>query len=242
MGLFGNRSFEEFGVILQAANAAFGKGGPAGWTQLDMSDLNINNQNGNTFTSPNGRGKAIVLEKDGELIVAFRGTDKRNDFKDYDNVSVAKSYSRQFDKLVDRVAKYQEENDLHTTFTGISLGGAVTNIVAQKAAHQWGHAFKESSFFGISSPYLANNRNRDLFNLGVQNDLIYGIIPGSRNKGSKELATQNIYFYLKHQFLTDNLDDNIHAHHVGHFNQAMASLQGLTVMGGESLVDVLAAR
>src|SRR5688500_17632094 len=30
VGLFGNRSYEEFATILQAANAAFGKGGPNG--------------------------------------------------------------------------------------------------------------------------------------------------------------------------------------------------------------------
>ena len=60
MGLFGNRSYEEFATILQAANAAFGKGGPDGWTQLKMSDLGID-QFGDTFTSPNGRGKAIDI-------------------------------------------------------------------------------------------------------------------------------------------------------------------------------------
>ncbi|MGV3548364.1 calcium-binding protein [Rhizobium sp.] len=238
MGLFGKRSFEEFGVILQAANAAFGKDGPSGWTQLKMSDLNIN-QTGDTFTSPNGRGKAIVLEKDGELIVAFRGTDKKSDIKDYDGIAVSKSYSKQFDKLLDKVAAYQEENDLHTTFTGISLGGAVTNIIAERAANRWGKDFIDSSFVGIASPYLAGNRNRDLFNIGFENDLIYGLIPGSSTKAAKELSTDNLYIYVKQRFMTDNLDDNIYAHHVGNFNQAIASLQGLTEKGGAQLVDVL---
>jgi Ca2+-binding RTX toxin-like protein len=238
VGLFGNRSYEEFATILQAANAAFGKGGPDGWTQLKMSDLGID-QFGDTFTSPNGRGKAIVLEKDDELIVAFRGSDKWSDIKDYDKISAVKSYSRQFDKLMEKVAKYQDENDLHTTFTGISLGGAVTNIVAEKADNQWDDAFKDSSFFGIFSPYLANNGQRDLFNLGVQNDEVYGIIPGSWNQGAKDLATQNIFIYLNKRGLIDNLDDSLFAHHVGGFNRAMASLDGLTVEGGELLVDAL---
>jgi Ca2+-binding RTX toxin-like protein len=94
-------------------------------------------------------------------------------------------------------------------------------------------------FFGISSPYLSNNRHRDLFNLGVQNDLVYGVVPGSWNEGSKEAATEHIYFYLKHRFMTGNLEDNIHAHDVGAFNRAMLSLVGLTVESGEQLVDVL---
>jgi Ca2+-binding RTX toxin-like protein len=238
VGLFGDRTYEEFATILQAANAAFGKSGPNGWAQLKMSEIGID-QFGDVFTSRNGRGKAIVLEKDGELIVAFRGTDKWSDLKDYDKISVVKSYSRQFDKLMEQVAKYQDEHDLHTTFTGISLGGAVTNIVAAKADNQWDGAFKDSSFFGISSPYLANNRQRDLFNLGVQNDEIYGIIPGSWNQGAKDLATQNIFIYLNHRTLVDNLDDSLFAHHVGNFNRAMASLDGLTVADGKLLVDML---
>ena len=238
VSLFGNRSYEEFTTILEAANAAFGKEGPNGWTQLKMSDLGID-QFGDTFTSRNGRGKAIVLEKDDELIVAFRGSDKWSDLKDYDKISMVKSYSRQFDKLLEKVAKYQADNDLHTTFTGISLGGAVTNIVAAKADNQWDDAFKDSSFFGISSPYLANNRNRDLFNLGIQNDEIYGIIPGSWNQGAKDLATQNIFIYLNKRAVIDNLDDSLFAHHVGGFNRAMASLDGLTVEGGDLLVDIL---
>jgi Ca2+-binding RTX toxin-like protein len=238
VSLFGYRSFEEFSVLLKAANAAFGKEAPNGWGQLKMSDLGID-QFGDTFTSRNGRGKAIVLEKEGELIVAFRGSDKWSDIKDYDKISFVKSYSRQFDKLMEKVAKYQEENDLHTTFTGISLGGAVTNIVADKADNQWDDAFKDSSFFGISSPYLSNNRRRDLFNLGIQNDEVYGILPGSWNDRAKDLATQNIYIYLNHRTLVDNLDDSLYAHHVGGFNRAMASLEGLAVHSGQLLVDVL---
>lgn len=238
MGLFGDRSYEEFGTILQAANAAFGKSGPDGWTQLKMSDLGID-QFGDTYSSPNGRGKAIVLEKDSELIVAFRGSDKFSDIRDYDKISAVKSYVRQFDRLLEKVADYQEKNDLHTTFTGISLGGAVTNIVADKADNQWDDAFKDSTYFGISSPHLSNNRQRDLFNLGVQNDEVFGIIPGSWNNGSKDLATQNIFIYLNSRTLIDNLDDSFFAHHVGGFNRAMASLDGLTVEGGALLVDIL---
>jgi Ca2+-binding RTX toxin-like protein len=238
LGLFGDRSFAEFALLLRAANAAFGKPAPAGWTQVEMADLGID-QNGDTFTSRNGRGKAIVLENGGQLVVAFRGTDKWNDIKDYDSISASKSYSRQFDKLLEKVAKYQDAHDLETTFTGISLGGAVVNIVADKAPHQWDGAFKNASFVGIASPYLSNNIGRDIFNFGMRNDLIYGLVPGSWNPRSKSMAVENTYIYEKHHFLTDHLDDTIRAHHVGHLNQAIASLYGLTVEGGAALVDVL---
>jgi hypothetical protein len=239
VGLFGDRSLAEFAVILRAANAAFGKVAPDGWDQLAMSELGID-QGGDIFTSRNGRGKAIVLEQGDQLIVAFRGTDKWSDLKDYDNISIAKGYSRQFDKLLEKVANYQADNGLaHVTFTGISLGGAVTNIIAEKASRQWDGVFKDASYFGISSPYLTNNVRRDVFNLGMQNDEIYGIVPGSWNRRSRSMATENIYIYENHKFFADNLEDSVLAHHVGNFNQAMASLAGLTVATGEQLVDVL---
>ena len=238
MSLFGDRSYAEFAVILEAANAAFGKSAPDGWTQLKMSELGIG-QSGDTFTSPNGRGKAIVLEKDGELMVGFRGTDKLNDIKDYDNISLVKNYPRQFDELLDAVAEYQAEFDLHTTFTGISLGGAATNIVADKAARQWGGAFETSSFFGISSPYLSSADDRDIFNLGMQNDAVYGVVPGSWTDRSRALATENMYIYEDRRYFIDNLDESLIAHRVGGYNRAMASLEGLTVANGDLLVDVL---
>lgn len=238
MGIFGNRDYDEFVTLLHSANAAFGKAGPEGWTQLKMSDLGIN-QNGDTYTSPNNRGKAIVLEQDDQLIVAFRGTDKLNDIKDYYDISAVKSYAKQFDKLMDAVKLYQTKNDMETTFTGISLGGAVTNIIADKADNQWGDAFKNSTFLGIASPYLSNNTNRDLFNFGIQNDLVYGVVPHSWNPRSKSMAAENLYIYENGRKLIDNLDDQLSPHHVGGLNSAINSLDGLTVMGGELLVDVL---
>ena len=238
MGIFGNRDYDEFVTLLHAANAAFGKAAPNGWTQLKMSDLGIK-QNGDTYTSPNNRGKAIVLEQGDQLIVAFRGTDKLNDIKDYYDISAVKSYSKQFDKLLEAVKTYQNQNDLETTFTGISLGGAVTNIIADKADNQWGDAFKNSTFLGIASPYLSNNTHRDLFNFGIQNDLVYGVVPHSWNQRSKSMAAENVYIYENGRKLIDNLDDQLSPHHVPGLNSAINSLDGLTVMSGELLVDVL---
>lgn len=238
MGIFGNRSYAEFVTLLQAANTAFGKAAPDGWTQLKMSDLGIG-QNGDTFTSPNNRGKAVVLEQGDQLIVAFRGTDKLNDIEDYYDISIVKSYSKQFAKLLDAVKEYQADNDLETTFTGISLGGAVTNIIADKADNQWGDAFKNSTFLGIASPYLSNNTHRDLFNFGIQNDLIYGVVPHSWNHRSKSMAVENTYIYENGRTLIDNLDDQLSPHLVGGLNRVIASLDGLTVRSGELLVDVL---
>jgi len=238
LGIFGNRDYDEFVTLLHAANAAFGKDAPNGWTQLKMSDLGIK-QNGDTFTSPNNRGKAIVLEQDDQLIVAFRGTDKLNDIKDYYDISAVKSYSKQFDKLLEAVKVYQNKNDMETTFTGISLGGAVTNIIADKADNQWGDAFKNSTFLGIASPYLSNNTHRDLFNFGVQNDLVYGVVPHSWNPRSKSMAAENVYIYENGRKFIDNLDDQLSPHHVGGLNRVINSLEGLTTMTGELLVDVL---
>lgn len=238
VGLFGDRSYEEFATILYAANAAFGKAGPSGWTQLKMSDIGIK-QNGDTYTSPNNRGKAIVLQQDDQLIVAFRGTDKFNDIEDYYDISAVKSYARQFDKLLDALKVYQNSNGLETTFTGISLGGAVTNIIADKSDNQWGDAFKNSTYLGIASPYLSNNTHRDLTNFGIQNDLVYGVVPNSWNPRSKSMAAENVYIYENGRRFVDNLDDQLSPHHVGGLNSAIKSLDGLITMTGARLVDEL---
>ena len=137
MSLFGYLDLEEFATIYRVAVASYGKADvPQGSVALTMAELGIDNQGNDTiFTSKNGRGKAIVAEFEGELVVGFRGTDKYNDIKDYNNISLTKNYFKQFERLIEAVKDYSQENDLDVTFTGISLGGAVTNIIADRATN-----------------------------------------------------------------------------------------------------------
>jgi hypothetical protein len=240
MSLFGDLNIQEFATVLRTAVAAFGKvNPPKGWDALKMADLGLD-QLGTTFTSHNGRGKAIVTEADGQLIVSFRGTDKFNDYKDYDNISLSHSYFHQFQPLLRAVARYADKTDSDITFTGVSLGGAVVNILADKAQGFLGKAFADAHFVGIASPFLSGSRKADVYNIGFANDAVYHIAPGSWGDGARQNASNNLFVYQNHQHLkNDNLDDRLSVHGAGQVVQAVEALAELTLENGKMLVDAL---
>lgn len=240
MSLFGDLSLDEFAIAMRSALASYGHANPPqGFEALKMQDLGIN-QNGTTYTSSSGRGKAIVVQQDDELVVAFRGTDHFNDIEDYDNISVTKGYYKQFKSLLKHVADYAKDGDLHVTFTGVSLGGAVTNIIADHADDRWGGVFADASFVGISSPYLSHDRKADLFNFGFGNDIVYHLVPGSWTHGTRSMATKQVFLYENHRFTkTDNLDDRVSVHHIGNYVDAVDALTDLRLDDGTLLADKL---
>lgn len=240
MSLFGDLDLAEFSTVLRSAMASFGHvNPPAGYDALKMRDLGID-QPGTTYTSKSGRGKAIVVQQDSELIVAFRGTDHFNDLQDYDNISVTKNYYKQFQGLLKHVADYARKGDLHVTFTGASLGGAVVNIVADHAGTRWGKAFADSTFVGISSPYLSRNRQADLINFGFGNDIVYHVIPGSWTHATRSMSSKHVFLYENHQyFKDDNLKDRVSPHHIGNYVEAAKSLENLKFDDGTLLADRL---
>jgi Ca2+-binding RTX toxin-like protein len=242
MSLFGDLDLAEFATIYRVAVASYGKAEPpAGFEALAMSDLGLDGDK-TIFTSKNGRGKAIVTESaGGELIVGFRGTDKFNDYKDYDNITLSGKYFKQFQPLIEAVIDYKNQHDLDVTFTGISLGGAVANIIADRAANgRWNDALEDARFVGVSAPYLSASRKSDVFNLGFQNDPVYHVIPGSWTGHAKEMATRNLFIFQQHQKLgQDNLGDRIGNHEPSHVGDLLKALDGLRVADGRLLADVL---
>ena len=240
MSLFGRLDIQEFATVLRTAVAAFGKVDPPhGWDALKMSALGID-QFGTTFTSHNGRGKAIVTEADGQLIVSFRGTDKFNDYKDYDNISLSHSYFQQFQPLLKAVARYADKTDAEITFTGVSLGGAVVNILADKAQSFMGKAFADAHFVGIASPYLSGSHKSDVFNFGFSNDAVYHVAPGSWGSGDRANATKSLFVYENQRHWNgDNLDDRLSVHGAGKVAQAVEAISTLALEDGQMLADVL---
>ena len=243
MSLFGNLDLDEFRTIYRVAVASYGKSEPPNGSEaLAMADLGLTGHgDGTIFTSSNGRGKAIVARFEDQLVIGFRGTDKWNDLKDYNNISLSKNYFKEFQPLINAVAEYNESLDLDVTFTGISLGGAVTNIIADRATNgRWGGAFEDAQFVGIAAPYLSSNRKSDVFNFGLQNDPVYHIVPGSWTGHAKEMATRHVFIYQHHKyFRDDNIDDRLGNHDPSNIADFMDALEGLTVGSGELLADVL---
>jgi len=242
MSLFGDLDLAQFATVYRVAVASYGKAEPpAGFEALSMSDLGLEGDK-TIFTSKNGRGKAIVTESaDGDLIVGFRGTDKFNDIKDYDNITFSGKYYRQFEPLIEAVAAYKKANDLDVTFTGISLGGAVANIIADKSANgKWNGVFEDAHFVGVSAPYLSSSRKSDVFNFGFQNDPVYHVVPGSWTAHAKEMATRNLFIFQQHkQFGDNNIGDRIGNHEPSHIGDMLKALDGLTIADGRLLADVL---
>jgi hypothetical protein len=240
MSLFGDLSLDEFAIALRSAVASFGHvNPPAGYEALRMQDLGIN-QNGTTYTSSSGRGKAIVVQQDDELVVAFRGTDHFNDVQDYDNISISKNYFKQFQSLLKHVADYAREGDLHVTFTGASLGGAVANIIADHADERWGKAFADADFVGISSPYLSGNHKADVLNFGFNNDIVYHLVSGHGSHAARSMSTKHVFLYENHQFTKDdNLHDRVAPHHIGNYVDAIDALSDLQFDDGTMLADKL---
>jgi Ca2+-binding RTX toxin-like protein len=240
MSLFGKLNIQEFATVLRTAVAAFGKADPPnGWDELKMSELHLDDH-GTTFTTRNGRGKAIVVEAGDQLIVSFRGSDKFNDYKDYGDISLNHSYFKQFQPLLKQVAKYAEKHDSEVTFTGISLGAAVVNIIADRSDTLLGKAFQDSHFVGISSPYLSGSHKADVYNFGFGNDAVYHVSPHSWGSGARQNATKHLFVYENHKhFKTDNIDDRLSVHSTGNVGDAVKSLVGLTLEDGQMLVDKL---
>lgn len=240
MSLFGDLNLAEFATVLRTAAASFGHiKPPSGFEELKMKDLGIN-QDGTTFTSRNGRGKAIVAQQGDDLIVAFRGTDHFNDVLDYDNISASKNYYRQFERLLKNVASYVRHEDLNVTFTGFSLGGAVANIIADHAGTHWNKAFADAHFVGIASPYLSNNHKVDILNVGFSNDIVFHLAPGSWDNGRQETATNHIFLYQQHAHTkTDNLSDRVSVHRIGHYGDAVEALADTVLDDGTMLSDRL---
>jgi Ca2+-binding RTX toxin-like protein len=239
MSLFGDLSLDEFSIALRSAIASFGHvNPPQGYEALRMQDLGIG-QHGTTYTSRSGRGKAIVVQHENDLVVAFRGTDHFNDVEDYDNISISKGYFKQFQSLLKHVADYAKHGDLHVTFTGASLGGAVTNIVADHADGRWGKVFADADFVGISSPYLSHNRKADIFNFGFNNDIVYHLVSGGSH-AARSMSTTHVFLYENHQFFKDdNLHDRVSPHHIGNYVDAVQAIADLRFDDGTLLADAL---
>ena len=165
---------------------------PKAWGSVTPSkddDFQSDGFKGEFFIS--GQAAASVMRNGNKLIVSFRGTDNILDVYDDLKLAVAKNYFQKFSSLLEAVAKYvKAENISDVTFAGHSLGAAAVNMVADQAKTEWGGVFKNSAFIGFESPYLSNSK-LDVFNFGVSNDPVYGLI----NSYAKQNNLSNTYFY-----------------------------------------------
>jgi RTX calcium-binding nonapeptide repeat (4 copies) len=165
-----NVTLPQLDLLGQAAMAAFAGGAiPAGWNVVTPQQLGIASQyrDGNYFT--NNGATAIVLQQGSTWIVSFRGTDGLDDVLQYPKL-VFGTYINHFQPLLSAVAS-NAPNDTSFYFTGASLGGGATNLMADIAASQYGGKFASSHFVAFASPNISDAIG--ILNVGFENDPIY---------------------------------------------------------------------
>src|SRR5687768_13768263 len=175
MALFSgfNVTFSEVVLLGQGARAASAGGAiPGGWTVITPQQLGVAAQyrDGNYFT--NNGASAIVLQQGSSWIVSFRGTDGQNDVAQYPQLASG-AYINNFQPLLSAVAASAPAGT-NFSFTGASLGGGATNLMADIAATQYGGRFAASKFVAFASPNISNANG--ILNIGMENDPVYKAI------------------------------------------------------------------
>ena len=171
-----NISLDEVGLLGQASQAAFVGGNiPAGWNVVTPAQLGLGSQysDGIYFTDPTSRASAIVLQQGSSYIVAFRGTDDPIDTLYYPELLTG-TYIHHYDPLLNGLIATAPGAAF--AFTGASLGGAATNLLADIAGSEFGGRFAAATFVGFASPIIKTAAG--ILNLGFENDPIYKAING----------------------------------------------------------------
>jgi hypothetical protein len=172
-----NASLDEVGLLGQASQAAF-VGGiiPPGWTVLTPAQFGLGSQytDGIYFTDPTSGASAIVLQQGSNYIVAFRGTDGLSDTLRYPELLTG-TYIHHYDPLLYALSA-NAPSGAAFAFTGVSLGGGATNLLADIAGDAFGGRFAAATFVGFASPIISTAAG--ILNLGFENDPIYKAING----------------------------------------------------------------
>jgi RTX calcium-binding nonapeptide repeat (4 copies) len=172
-----NISLDEVGLLGQASQAAFvGGTRPLGWTVVTPAELGLDPQysDGDYFTDPTSGASAIVLKKDQEqgpssYIVAFRGADDPIDIL-HNPELLTGSYIHHYDPLLNALSAIALSG-ADFAFTGASLGGAATNLMANIAGSAFGGAFAGATFVGFASLNISTASG--ILNLWFENDPVY---------------------------------------------------------------------
>jgi hypothetical protein len=172
-----NISLNEVGLLGQASQAAF-VGGiiPATWHVVTPAELGLGSQysDGNYFTDPASDASAIVLQRGpSSYIVAFRGADDPIDILHNPELQTG-TYIHHYDPLLNALSARAPGADF--AFTGASLGGGATNLMANIAGSAFGGAFAAATFVGFASLNISTASG--ILNLWFENDPVYKSLNG----------------------------------------------------------------
>jgi len=159
------------------------------------------------FISKNGRASAALLKNNETYILAFRGTDSLDNISDYAPHTLRRDYVNRFNVLLDAIAT-QIPKSAKFIVTGHSLGGAAVNAMANMSSAKWNGYFNSATYIAFESPYLSGVSGKALYNFGIMNDPVYGIL---KDKTWERNSVSNLYAV----FDGDNpLNGNTDAHEI----------------------------
>jgi hypothetical protein len=168
-----NVSLEEVTLLEQASQAAFDGSIPDDWRVVPPDELGLDSySDGIFFTDPTSGASAIVLQQDSSYIVAFRGTDDPIDSLHYFELLTG-AYIDDYAPLLNALSATAPP-DATFAFTGASLGGGATNLMANIAGSAFGGRFATATFVGLASPIISTAAG--ILNIGFENDPIYKTI------------------------------------------------------------------
>lgn len=168
-----NVTLSEVELLAEASIAAFAGGDiPAGWNVVTPASLGVSSAywDGNYFT--NAGASAIVLQQGNDYIVSFRGTDGTDDIVHYPELFFG-GYIDNFQPLLSALANATPPGAQYY-FTGASLGGGATNLMANIASTQYGGEYAAAKFVAFASPNISNANG--ILNIGAENDPVYKAI------------------------------------------------------------------
>lgn len=216
--------------------AAFAGGAvPAGWNVVTPQQLGVPPQYWDGIYFTNNGASAIVLQQGSTWIVSFRGTDGSEDVLRYPEL-IFGTYINHFQPLLNAIALNAPDGTSYY-FTGASLGGAATNLMANIAGSQYGGEFASATFVAFASPLIGTANG--ILNIGFENDYVYRAINGYRDSSSSldnlVLATSE---YMGGNYDGLHLPDD-YAHNAASSFAAFAQLQAsvfISQMSPDSVV------
>jgi hypothetical protein len=153
--------------------------------------------------------------------VAFRGTDSQNDILHYPELLTG-SYIHHYDPLLNRLSAIALSG-AEFAFTGASLGGGATNLMAGIAGSAFGGAFAAATFVAFASPNISTAAG--ILNVGFENDPVYKALNGYANS----LSSLDHLVLATSQYMAGNYDGfhplDDYAHSFAFVFQAISRLE-----------------
>src|SRR5688572_23452454 len=138
-------SISEVRLMGEASRTAFSGPVPDGWSVVTPAALGLSPiyQDGNFFTGNGNGASAIVL------------TDGADDVARYMELFTGQ-YINHFAPLLSALAA-QAPAEAEFFFTGASLGGGATNLMAKIAGSAYGGRYADAKFVAFASPNIVTN-------------------------------------------------------------------------------------